>query len=663
MNKSHTGYLFITVLVIIVLMGCAGTGTAKRGASASGEVSGEVSGGVSGKGVGNALGKGGQASESSGKVIYGIDALIADISKKSLAILEKKAGTASSKDNAPAGSGKEGAGNALAVYYFTVSGASGKESFKSGISDYLINGITSSLAGKSGIKIVSRKVLDRVLEESAFQMSDLADKEAQIDVGKLAGADLILTGFITRGKDVNRLNVQIIRVKTGVVVGGFIESFRLEPDFEKRIASSKSELIIERAGEVSEEGVATVTRIFATFNENVMNVQLSNHEEYWGNKIRQAYGEISREERGGVDDSPFAVYSFGADIDSSGIFFNNSNNDSSREGGWRDSDLNFNLIIDPNRDLSNYSGISFSAKPEGYTKAYLILNQEASGGDTLSFSIPLYLNDGKWNLYKIPFASFLPDDAGTRINPRLPTRITLSVPFLENYFMYHFRSGDSIGGRLGVDNVGFYRVKEAGRVKEGLIDGFNNEVSGIVFSGDIAEASYYTDYSESDEGIVKRTPGIRKAALSIERGSGGVAGDYLKVSGHLNVTKDFVAFLDSDEDLHVVLKGFLGKSFKGFKTLQFYVRSNGASESQIDYTDVDNNLDYSSDFHVSSIWGKVRIPFSKFVSDEGTLAGNQDRGSHIVLTLMFPVSKTVLRRGVEKGSIDFEIGVDEFLLE
>ncbi|GEM_PF-1574053 len=660
MKRSHTIYLSVTVLVIIALMGCAGTGTAKRGASASGEVSGEVSGNASGKGAGNVSGKGGQASESSGKVIYGIDALIADISKKSLAILGKKAGTASSKDNAPAGSGKEGARNALAVYYFTVSGASGKESFESGISDYLINGITSSLAGKSGIKIVSRKILDRVLEESAFQMSDLANKEAQIDVGKLAGADLILTGFITRGKDVNKLNVQIIRVETGVVIGGFIESFRLEPDFEKRIASSKSELIIERAGEVSEEGVATVTRIFATFNETVMNVQLSNHEEYWGNKIRQAHGEISREEKGGVDDSPFAVYSFEANIDSSGIY---SNNDSNREDGWRDSDLNFNLIIDPNRNLSDYSGISFSAKPEGYTKAYLILNQEVPGGNTLSFSIPLYLNDGKWNLYKIPFASFQPDDAGTRINPKLPTRITLSVPFLENYFMYHFRSGDSIGGRLGVDNVGFYKVKEAGRVKEGLIDGFNNEVSGIVFSGEIAEASYYTDYSESDEGIVKRTPGIRNATLSIERSSGGVAGNYLKVSGHLNVTKDFVAFLDSNEDLHVVLRGSLGKSFKGFKTLQFYVKSDGASEGLIDYTDVDNNLDYSSDFRVSGIWGKVRIPFSKLVSEEGTLAEEQNQGSHIVFTFMFPLRKKVLRRGVEKGSIDFEIGLDEFLLE
>ncbi len=57
----------------------------------------------------------------------------------------------------------------LAVYYFTV----GRE--VSGIRDYLINGLTTSLAtqGKGRVQVVSRQVLDRILSEASFQMSDL----------------------------------------------------------------------------------------------------------------------------------------------------------------------------------------------------------------------------------------------------------------------------------------------------------------------------------------------------------------------------------------------------------------------------------------------------------------------------------------------------------
>ena len=109
----------------------------------------------------------------------------------------------------------------LAVYYFT-------EGQKlSPLSDYLINGLTTSIANavnEEGIKvsIVSRKNLDRIIEELVFQSSDLANQDTQLTIGKQLGAGLILTGTVTRAEEIQKLNIQLIEIETARVLGGFI---------------------------------------------------------------------------------------------------------------------------------------------------------------------------------------------------------------------------------------------------------------------------------------------------------------------------------------------------------------------------------------------------------------------------------------------------------
>ena len=130
----------------------------------------------------------------------------------------------------------------MAVYYFTVGGE------VSGISDYLINGLTTSLAtqGKGRVQVVSRQVLDRILSEASFQMSDLADKETQIQIGQQLGADLILTGFIDPVADYYKLNTQVVEVTTGVVVTGLIFDFQLEEDFAQKVGYGSEVIAVER---------------------------------------------------------------------------------------------------------------------------------------------------------------------------------------------------------------------------------------------------------------------------------------------------------------------------------------------------------------------------------------------------------------------------------
>ena len=82
-------------------------------------------------------------------------------------------------------------------------------------------------------KVVSRQTLDRIIEEVSFQMSDIADEESQVSLGKQLGADIILTGTITPIEGEYQLNAQLIEVETGVVLGGFIYDFWVESDLEE----------------------------------------------------------------------------------------------------------------------------------------------------------------------------------------------------------------------------------------------------------------------------------------------------------------------------------------------------------------------------------------------------------------------------------------------
>lgn len=109
----------------------------------------------------------------------------------------------------------------LAVYYFLEGGE------VSPLSDTLIEGLTTEIANAVNyegiqVRVVSRTTLDQILQELAFQSSDLVDAETQISVGKQLGAEIVVTGTISpvdRGK---KFNIQLIEVETGVVLGGFI---------------------------------------------------------------------------------------------------------------------------------------------------------------------------------------------------------------------------------------------------------------------------------------------------------------------------------------------------------------------------------------------------------------------------------------------------------
>jgi TolB-like protein len=115
----------------------------------------------------------------------------------------------------------------MAVYYFL------EGDRVSPLSDTLIDGLTTEIANAVAyegvqVRVVSRTVLDRILEELSFQNSDLVDPDTQRSVGKQLGADIVVTGVIGPSERGKRINIQLIEVETGVVLGGFIKYLNQE---------------------------------------------------------------------------------------------------------------------------------------------------------------------------------------------------------------------------------------------------------------------------------------------------------------------------------------------------------------------------------------------------------------------------------------------------
>jgi curli biogenesis system outer membrane secretion channel CsgG len=65
--------------------------------------------------------------------------------------------------------------------------------------------------------MVERGSLDAVLKEQKFQMSGNVDDDSVISLGKLSGAETVLTGSISGYGENRRLTVKALDVKTGEI--------------------------------------------------------------------------------------------------------------------------------------------------------------------------------------------------------------------------------------------------------------------------------------------------------------------------------------------------------------------------------------------------------------------------------------------------------------
>jgi hypothetical protein len=69
-----------------------------------------------------------------------------------------------------------------------------------------------------GLYVVDRSQLDKIREEQYFQLSEEVDDDQAISFGKIAGADIIITGAVTGSEELRRLRLRALSTQTARVV-------------------------------------------------------------------------------------------------------------------------------------------------------------------------------------------------------------------------------------------------------------------------------------------------------------------------------------------------------------------------------------------------------------------------------------------------------------
>ncbi len=67
-------------------------------------------------------------------------------------------------------------------------------------------------------QVVDRNTINLVIEEQKFQLSDLVDEERTVKIGKLLGAQFIVTGNLAKIEELFTMSLRIIDVETGIIV-------------------------------------------------------------------------------------------------------------------------------------------------------------------------------------------------------------------------------------------------------------------------------------------------------------------------------------------------------------------------------------------------------------------------------------------------------------
>ena len=102
----------------------------------------------------------------------------------------------------------------IAIIYITAQ--------EGGIINYINNELEFILV-KNGYIIVDRSHLNILRQEQNFQLSGEVDDTAAISIGKMLGANAIITGILEGSGNLRRLRLRVLNVETGQIIGAASE--------------------------------------------------------------------------------------------------------------------------------------------------------------------------------------------------------------------------------------------------------------------------------------------------------------------------------------------------------------------------------------------------------------------------------------------------------
>jgi curli biogenesis system outer membrane secretion channel CsgG len=93
------------------------------------------------------------------------------------------------------------------------------------MSEFVIEELTYILVDSGIFKIVDRKSLDTIRNEQNFQLSGDVDDSSAVGIGKLLGANIVITGSISGTDSLRRLRLKALDVQTAEILTMASERF------------------------------------------------------------------------------------------------------------------------------------------------------------------------------------------------------------------------------------------------------------------------------------------------------------------------------------------------------------------------------------------------------------------------------------------------------
>jgi hypothetical protein len=91
--------------------------------------------------------------------------------------------------------------------------------------EFAVDELTYVIVNRGFFKVVDRKSLDSVRSEQNFQMTEDVDDDSAVSIGKLLGANIVITGSITGADSTRRLRFKVLDVTTAEIIAMASEPF------------------------------------------------------------------------------------------------------------------------------------------------------------------------------------------------------------------------------------------------------------------------------------------------------------------------------------------------------------------------------------------------------------------------------------------------------
>jgi len=93
-------------------------------------------------------------------------------------------------------------------------------------SDILTQRLRSSLFNTDSFQLVERSIMEEILQEQGLQQSGCTDEECAVEVGRLLGVEIMVTGTIGKIGSSYAIDIRLIEVETGKINNTVIRNYQ-----------------------------------------------------------------------------------------------------------------------------------------------------------------------------------------------------------------------------------------------------------------------------------------------------------------------------------------------------------------------------------------------------------------------------------------------------